>query len=117
MTALPLTPAIHSRRSGAEVQRRKLNLKPKFESSPSYSSFKRLSSRRFQLGFHRVTLHRLTEGSTAPWAAPAVPTPLGVDRRTRSQGLTLVHIFAQPEPFLSPKPAKHPTTRDQKCSR
>jgi len=31
-------------------------------------------------------------------------------------GLTLVHIFAQPEPFLSLKSAKHPTTWDKKCS-
>jgi hypothetical protein len=34
-----------------------------------------------------------------------------------TQGLTLVHIFAQPEPFLSLKPAKHPTTWDRKSSR
>jgi len=34
-----------------------------------------------------------------------------------SQGLTLVHFFAQPDPFLSLKPAKHPTTWDRKCSR
>jgi len=35
-----------------------------------------------------------------------------------ARGLTLVHIFAQPEPFLSLKPAaKHPTTWDKKCSR
>ena len=33
------------------------------------------------------------------------------------QGLTLVHFFAQPEPFLSLKPAKHPTTWDKKCPR
>jgi hypothetical protein len=31
-----------------------------------------------------------------------------LDARQR-QGLTLVHIFAQPEPFLSLKSAKHPT--------
>ena len=31
------------------------------------------------------------------------------------QGLTLVLIFAQPEPFLSLKPAKHPTKWDRKC--
>jgi hypothetical protein len=33
------------------------------------------------------------------------------------QGLTLVHIFAQPESFLSLKPAKHPNLWDKKCSR
>ena len=33
------------------------------------------------------------------------------------QGLTLVHIFSQPQPFLSLKPAKHPNTWDKKCSR
>jgi hypothetical protein len=33
------------------------------------------------------------------------------------QGLTLVHIFAQPEPFSSLKPARHPITWDRKCSR
>ena len=32
------------------------------------------------------------------------------------QGLTLVHIFAQPEPFLSLKPAKHPITWNTRCS-
>jgi len=32
------------------------------------------------------------------------------------QGLILVHNFAQPEPYLSLKPAKHPTTWDNMCS-
>jgi len=36
---------------------------------------------------------------------------------SHQQGLTLVHIFAQPEPFWSLKPAKHPTTWDRNCSR
>ena len=33
------------------------------------------------------------------------------------QGLTLVHIFAQPDPCLSQKTAQHHTTWDRKCSR
>ena len=33
------------------------------------------------------------------------------------QGLTLVHIFAQLELFLSLKPAKDPATWDKMCSR
>jgi hypothetical protein len=32
-------------------------------------------------------------------------------------GLTLVHVLAQPEPFLSLKPGKHPNTWDKKCPR
>ena len=40
-----------------------LNLKAKFESGLSYFSFKRFSSRRFQSGFDRVNLHRLTKDS------------------------------------------------------
>jgi hypothetical protein len=36
---------------------------------------------------------------------------------TVRQVLTLVHILAQPEPFLSLKTPKHPTTWDVKCSR
>ena len=35
----------------------------------------------------------------------------------RRQGIPLVHIYAQPEPFLSLKPAKHSTTWERKCSR
>jgi hypothetical protein len=37
--------------------------------------------------------------------------------RYGGQELTLVHIFPQPEPFLSLKPAKQPNTGDKKCSR
>jgi hypothetical protein len=33
------------------------------------------------------------------------------------QGLTLVHICAQSEPYLSLQPAKHPNTWDTMCSR
>jgi hypothetical protein len=33
------------------------------------------------------------------------------------QGLTVVHIFAQPEPFLSLKSEQYPNTWDKKCSR
>ena len=33
------------------------------------------------------------------------------------QGLTLVHVFAHPERFLSLKPTKHPITWDKRCSR
>jgi hypothetical protein len=35
-----------------------LNLKEKVESSTSHFSFNTLRSRRFQVGFHRVNLHR-----------------------------------------------------------
>ena len=66
-----------------------------------------------------------------PAAEPPVPdVPGGRGHHTRHgpplrghraaggrQGLTLVHIFAQPEPFWSLKQAKHPTTWDNKCSR
>jgi hypothetical protein len=45
------------------VQRRKLKLKAKFESGPSHSSFNTLISRRFQHGFDRFRLHRLTLGA------------------------------------------------------
>jgi Leucine-rich repeat (LRR) protein len=41
----------------------------------------------------------------------SVPAALG------GLGLTLVHIFAQLEPFLPLKPAQHPTMWDRKCSR
>jgi hypothetical protein len=40
-----------------------------------------------------------------------------VDAPPQQQGLTLVNIFAEPEPFLSLKPAKQLTTWDKKCSR
>jgi hypothetical protein len=40
-------------------------------------------------------------------------TPEKFDR----QGLTLVQIFAQPEPLSSLNPAKHPNARDRKRSR
>jgi hypothetical protein len=43
--------------------------------------------------------------------------PAGAAPLCYGQGLTLVHMFAQPQPFLSLKPAKHPTTWDRKCSR
>jgi hypothetical protein len=42
------------------VQRRNLNLKAKSESSISTLWLQALSSRRFQLGFQRVSLHRPT---------------------------------------------------------
>jgi hypothetical protein len=42
---------------------------------------------------------------------------LGAANGYRGQGVSLAHIFAQPEPFLSLKPAKHPTTWDKQCSR
>jgi hypothetical protein len=32
------------------------------------------------------------------------------------QGLTLVHIIAQPESFMSPKAAKHPIAWVKRCS-
>ena len=44
----------------ALLWRRKLKSKAKLESRMSYFRFKALSSRRFQLGFHRFNLHRLT---------------------------------------------------------
>ena len=36
---------------------------------------------------------------------------------TSWQGLILVHIFSEPEPFLSLLPVKHPNTWDKRCSR
>jgi len=42
---------------------------------------------------------------------------VGLPVLVEGQGLTLVHIFAQLEPFLSLKPAKHPTTWDRRYSR
>jgi hypothetical protein len=39
------------------------------------------------------------------------------NRQGHHQGLTLVHILAQPEPFLSLTPAKHSNTWDKQCSR
>jgi len=45
--------------------------------------------------------------------------PAGAREKMAMQAvlITLVHIFAQPESFLSLKPAKHPTTWYKKCSR
>ena len=71
-------------------------------------SFKALSStpRRFQLGFHRFNLRRLTaEDVTAAGSGMVMVTGtanvvLGV-KDTVDQGLTLVHFSAQPEPFLT----------------
>jgi hypothetical protein len=56
-TYAPILPA-------TSVWRRKLNSKAEVESSTSQLSFKRLvpASRRFQLGFDRVKLHRPTSG-------------------------------------------------------
>jgi hypothetical protein len=61
------TVAISGPTAATELKRRTLKLKAKFESSPSYPSFKRLvpASRRFQLGFHWVNLHRLTSAIAA----------------------------------------------------
>ena len=80
--------------------------------------------------FDTVNLHRPTSlcaaeaggggaASDPPprFSSPAKSLPRTRGGPTRDQGLTLVHIFAQPEPCLSLKPAKHPSTWDKKCSR
>jgi len=106
--------------------------------------FQTLSSRRFQRGFDRVNLHRPTQeqvdallfvrvgicvaiepprinrsgsdfGSGS--AQKATGTTAASAAAAATQGLTLVQIFAQPEPFLALKPAKQPTTWYKKCSR
>ena len=57
---------------------------------------------------------RLCSGSLRsrnPRADASSPLIRGVatSSTAATQGLTLVHVFAQLEPFLSLKPAKHPT--------
>jgi len=58
--------------SRASVQRRKLNLKVRVESSLSYFRFKALSYRRYHRGFDRVKLHRPTSAAVARASASAV---------------------------------------------
>ena len=53
-----------------------------------YFQFQALCSRRFQLGFHRVNLHRLTLAAGAAEAAAESGAP-------SKQGLRLVHFSAQ----------------------
>ena len=77
------------------LKRRKLKSKAKLESSSSYFSFKALSSRRFQLGFDRVDLHR----PTSPFRQQVLVLhgPLHNvphDGHAQDQGLTLVHFSA-----------------------
>jgi len=92
-----------------------LNLKAQVESSISHFTrhitfyFQALSSRCFQLEFHRVNLHRLT--LAPPWPVFALSASKSFNKpHTRfsasssaasPQGLTLVHLSAQPEPFLT----------------
>ena len=99
-----------------------MNLKAEVESSISHFSFNTLSSRRFQLRFDRVNLHRLTQALTAcSQRSPPSPEAAGAEDRAASewnsshsphvyprassveQGLTLVRYSAQLEPFLTQK--------------
>jgi hypothetical protein len=66
-----------------------LHLKPKFESSPSYSSFKRLVPGSFNLG--------LIGQPAPPYHDKVVPHLR--DGAAHLQGLTLVHFSAQLERF------------------
>ena len=79
-------PAAHRwRRSSTALQRRKLKLKVKFESGPSYFSFKRLDPGAFNMGFIGSTCtalpRRRSRGQTrAPtgssrWRRTRVPPP------------------------------------------
>jgi hypothetical protein len=82
----------HSRRSSpAMVQRRKLNLKAKLESSSSYFSFKRLvpGSSSFQRRSDRVNLHRRT--------MPPTPTAFFNNEKVRSPTTSLPAASNHPD--------------------
>ena len=79
-----------------------------FESKDSNQNavlqFQALSARRFQLGFHRFNLHRLTLMAVMALTPlpPTAPAGAGAHtKRTLVQGLTLVHFSAQLEPYLT----------------
>jgi len=75
------------------VQRRKLNLKAKIESSSSFVVFQALRIRRFQCGFDRVNLHHLTLGGAAAMSMSITSCGTSAD----NQGLTLVPVSAHLE--------------------
>jgi hypothetical protein len=61
------------------VKRRKLDLKAALESRISHLSFNTLRSRRFQLGFDRVNLHRPTGGDVRVHLARGVAAQVEIE--------------------------------------
>jgi hypothetical protein len=80
-----------SRRSGQAPLENRHAVAPRIEFESKISrrfiilQFQELGSRHFQLGFHRVNLHRLTTRASRVWVEREVAAAC-------AQGLTLVHF-------------------------
>jgi len=103
---LPLVRLVHDDAAvGVEVWWRKLNLKARFESGPSYVSFKSVDPGGFNMGLIGSTctaLPRSDSRSVSRSSTPSVMYLMTVSGPVQSskQGLTLVHFSAQRERFL-----------------